>query len=87
MEKFLSVWEFLQSHAKERPVTFKEITDNVDKSRSACYRELNGLMARFMVVQVAVWFNNKKCPFYTVRKDVQITKFESDFTFKRLMNF
>lgn len=84
---FDSVQDFLVAQSKGRPRTFEEIVLSVNKSRGSCFRELNGLLARFEVVKVSVWFNGRECPFYTVRKDVQITKLQTSFTFGRLTQF
>ena len=73
---FSSVSDFLVSQSRARPRTFEEICFHVDKSRGSCFCELNGLLSRFDVVVVRVWFNEREVPFYTVRRDVRVTRWQ-----------
>lgn len=72
MRKFESVQEYLESQKKSRPRTYAEIVSVVEKSGMACAQELRGLILRGDVRVVVLRFNNKECPFYTMRHDLKV---------------
>lgn len=69
---FDSVKDYLTSQVRSRPVTFKEIEFNVDKSRANVWRELNTLLLYGEVKVLLLRFNDLDCPFYTLRRDVSV---------------
>lgn len=73
MERFESVSAYLEAQRRGRPHTFEEIVLNVSgKNERAAARELRGLILVGTVRVVVLRFNNRECPFYTVREDVKI---------------
>lgn len=68
---FSSVNDFLQSMIRGRPQTLEEIKAKVDKSPGAVKRELRRLVLFGDVRIVVLRFNNRHCPFYTMRHDVK----------------
>lgn len=72
MDLYESVGEFLESQRRGRPQTFEEITKRVTKSERASARELRKLVLYGRARVIVLRFNNRDCPFYTVRDDVKI---------------
>lgn len=72
MEPFENVIDYLENQRRGRPQTFEEITKRVRKSERASARELRQLLLYGKVRVIVLRFNNRDCPFYTVRSDVKI---------------
>jgi hypothetical protein len=72
METFSSVSEYLEAQRRGRPNTFQEIVSHVEKSERASASELRKLILYGDVRVIVLRFNNRDCPFYTVRHDVSI---------------
>ncbi|MBR9703107.1 hypothetical protein GOV10_03665 [Candidatus Woesearchaeota archaeon] len=70
---FACVEDFLRSQLRGRPQTFEEIVLCVDKARSSCWREVNTLLLFGVVRIILLRFNGRECPFYTMRKDVEVS--------------
>lgn len=72
MGDYESVELFLEAHRRGRPQSFDEIAHNVNKSRRNSQKELMKLILYGNVRVIVLRFNNRDCPFYTVRSDVKI---------------
>jgi hypothetical protein len=69
-QTYSSVEEFLQEWVNLRPVTFFEITCNVDKARENCQREIALMQKRGELdVEVHV-FGRRAIPVYKLRRQV-----------------
>lgn len=69
---FVNVVDYLEAQRRGRPQTFEEITKRVGKSERASARELRKLVLYGKVRVIVLRFNNRDCPFYTVRGDVKV---------------
>lgn len=72
VERYESVIAYLESQRRGRPRTFEEISQRVDKSIQASARELRLLVLYGKARVIVLRFNQRDCPFYTVRDDVRL---------------